>query len=126
MMEQQERMFQLLVTAPRPVIAKPPPPAPRHTLQKSNEGVDDMGAYLDMFEATARAAHWPNDQWAMFLQSALSGASLTAVATMPADQQLDYPAVKEVLQRQYHITVETFCCETFEVPFHATSPEMCG
>ena len=124
MMEQQERMFQLMATAPRPVVAEPPPPAPRLTLQKFNEGVDDMGAYLEMFEATARAAHWPNDQWAMFLRSALSGAGLTAVAAMPADQQLDYPAVKEVLRRQYHITVETFRRRTFEVPFDATSPDV--
>ena len=124
MMEQQERMFQLLATAPRPVVAKPPPPAPRLTLQKFNEGVDDMGAYLEMFEATVRAAHWPNDQWAMFLRSALSGAGLTAVAAMLADQQLDYPAVKEVLRRQYHITVETFRHRTFEVPFDATSPDV--
>ncbi len=83
MMEQQERMFQLLATAPRPVVAKPPLPAPRLTLQKFNEGVDNMGAYLEMFEAAVRAAHWPNDQWAMFLQSALSGGGLTAVAAMP-------------------------------------------
>ena len=60
----------------------------------------------------------------MFLRSALSGAGLTAVAAMPADQQLDYPTVKEVLRRQYHITVETFRRRTFEVPFDATSPDV--
>ena len=118
MMEQQERMFQLMAIAPRPVVAEPPQPVPRLTLQKFNEGVDDMGAHFEMFEATARAAHWPNDQWAMFLLSALSGAGLTA------DQQLDYPAIKEVFRRQYHITVETFRRRMLEGPFDATSPDV--
>ena len=43
---------------------------------------------------------------------------------MPAHQQLDNPAVKEVLWRQYHITVETFPPRMFEVPCDATSPDV--
>ena len=46
-----------------------------------------MGAYLEAFEATAQAGKWSCNQWAIILRSSLSGAGLTAVASMPADQQ---------------------------------------
>ena len=82
--------------------ARQPPPVaemllytPRMTLHKFQEGVDDMGTFMDTFEATARAGRWPQEQWTIFLRSSLSGAGLTAVAAMAADQQADYRAVKE-------------------------------
>ena len=38
-----------------------------------------MGAYLDIFEVTARAGEWPREQWCVYLRSSLSGQSLSAV-----------------------------------------------
>ena len=54
-------------------VAPVQPQAPRFTLQKFVEGVDDMGAYPQMFEATATAGEWPPAQWCVYLKSALSG-----------------------------------------------------
>ena len=34
---------------------------PNLLLQKFQEGTDDMGAFLDTFEATATAGRWPRD-----------------------------------------------------------------
>ena len=47
---------------PPPLQVEAGPPAhhiPRLTLQKFIEGVDDMGAYLQTFEATALTGDWP-------------------------------------------------------------------
>ena len=85
---------------PRPVDG--PPRGPNLSLQKFQEGTDDMGAFLDTFEATAMAGRWPMDQW-LFLRGSLSGAGLAAVATMTAARQADYSAVKDELLREYHI-----------------------
>ena len=93
--EQQEGMLQMLAEARRPPpVTEPPLCTPRLTLHKYQEGVYDMGAFLDTFEATARVGGWPRGQWSIFLQSSLSGAGLTAMAAMAADQQVDYNAVR--------------------------------
>ena len=41
------------------VAAPPPPQPPRLSLQKFQEGTDDMGAFLEIFEATATAVELP-------------------------------------------------------------------
>ena len=82
-----------------------------------------MGAFLDTFEATARVGGWQRGQWPNFLQSSLSGAGLTAVAAMAADQQEDYNAVRAELLREYHITTETFRRMIFDTHFDSTNPD---
>ena len=94
--EQQDRWIQALTDARRPTVI-PPVTAlpPRLTLQKFVEGVDDMGAYLDTFEVTARAGEWPREQWCVYLRSSLSGQGLSAVTSLPAADQADYSMVKQ-------------------------------
>ena len=122
--EQQERLIQMLAEARQsPPVTEPPLCTPRLTLHKFQEGVDEMGAFLDTFEATARVGGWPREQWTIFLRSSLSGAGLTAVASMAADQQADYNAVRAELLREYHITTETFSRRTFDTPFDSTNPD---
>ena len=82
-----------------------------------------MGVYLEAFEATAQAGKWPRNQWAIILRSSLSGAGLTAVASMPADQQQDYATVKSELLREYHISCETYRHRVFETPFSTSHPD---
>ena len=66
--EQQERMIQMLAEARRPPpVTEPPLCTPRLTLHKFQEGVDDMGAFLDTFEATAKFGGWPREEWTIFL-----------------------------------------------------------
>ena len=57
--QQQERWAQLPTEARRPAIVEPPPNIPKLTLQKFQEGVDDMSSFLKTFEVAARAGRWP-------------------------------------------------------------------
>ena len=63
------------------------------------------------------------EHWTIFLWSSLSGAGLTAMAAMAADQQADYDAVRAELLREYHITTETFRRRTFDTPIDSTNPD---
>ena len=126
--EQDQRMAQIMADMyghmdrpPRPVDG--PPCGPNLSLQKFQEGTDDMGAFLDTFEATATAGRWPRDQWPLFLRGSLSGAGLTAVAAMTAARQADYDAVKDELLREYHISTETFRKRVFDTPFDSAHPD---
>ena len=94
-----------------------PPRGPNLSLQKFQEGTDDMDTFLDTFEATVTAGRWPRDQWPLFLRGSLSGAGLKAVAEMTATRQADYDVVKNKLQREYHISTETFRMCVFDTPF---------
>ena len=61
--EQQERMIQMLAEARRPPpVTEPPLCTPRLTLHKFQEGVNNIGAFLDTFEVTARVGEWPLEQ----------------------------------------------------------------
>ena len=107
----------------------PPPPcyppnpfdAETHRL-KFIEGTYNMVAYLETFKATAQVGKWPCNQWAIILRSSLSDAGLTAIASMPADQQQDYATVKSELLREYHISCETYRRRIFETPFSTSHP----
>ena len=65
-----------------------PQPTPRLTIQKFNEGSDDMAAYLDTFEATAVVSEWLRPQWSIHLRGSLSGAGLLAVSALLAISRL--------------------------------------
>ena len=126
--EQDQRMAQIMADMyghmdrpPRPVDG--PPRGPNLSLQKFQEGTDDMGAFLDTSEATATAGRWPRDQWPLFLRGSLSGAGLTAVAAMKAARQADYDVVKDELLREYHISTETFRKRVFDTPFDSAHPD---
>ena len=124
---QQERWMQMIAEARAPAaigVAPVQPPAPRLTLQKFVEGVDDdMGAYLQMFEATATTGEWPPAQWCVYLRSALSGQGLVAVASLAASEQIDYEVVRTTLLRTYHISSETYRKRIFETYFNSSNTE---
>ena len=122
--QQQQRFWQILAEISRPSPAVfPTSSMPKLSLSKFIEGTDDMGAYLETFEATAHAGKWSRNQWAIILRSSLSGAGLTVVASMPADQQQDYATVKSELLREYIISSETYRCRVVETPFSASHPD---
>ena len=55
-MEQQDRRIRALSTATRPLVPIPAAvPLPRLTIPKFQEGVVDMGAFLEIFKVIARA-----------------------------------------------------------------------
>ena len=53
----------------------------------------------------------------------MSGAYLTAAATIKAARQADYNAVKGKLLREYHISRETFRKRVFDTPFDSAHPD---
>ena len=108
MAEQHDYFARLLEEVRRPQEQTPPLlHTPRLTVQKFNEGSDDMEAYLDAFEATAVVSEWPRPHWSIHLRGSLSGAGLLAVSALPVDKQADYQTVKRVLLSVYLISTET-------------------
>ena len=101
-------MLQLLIANQARVVALPPPQPPRLSLQKFQEGIDDIGAFLETFEATATAAEWPRAQWSLYLRSSLAGQGMTAVSMLGAEDQGQYEVVKQTLLFTYHISAETY------------------
>ena len=55
-------MLLLLIAKETRAATPPPPQLPRLSLQKFQEGTDDMRAFLETFEVTATAAEWPSAQ----------------------------------------------------------------
>ena len=60
--QQQERMIQILAEARR-LVTEPPLCTPQTDPAQVPGVVDDMGAFLDTFEATARVGGWPWGKW---------------------------------------------------------------
>ena len=56
-----------------------------------------MGAFLEVFEATAEAAGWAANHWHIYLRNTLPGPGLLAVSSMSAMEQKDYITVKATL-----------------------------
>ena len=115
--QQQERWAQLLTEARRPAIVEPPPNIPKLTLQKFQEGVDDMSSFLKTFEVAARAGRWPEEQWSLYLRTSLSGAGMTAVSALSAEQQENYEEVKQTLLSTYQVSTEAYRRKVFEQSF---------
>ena len=61
--QQQQRFLQILAEISRPSPAVLPTPSmPKLSVSKFIERTDDMGAYLEAFEATAQAGKWSRNQ----------------------------------------------------------------
>ena len=103
------------------VGATPPPrAAPQDCLQQNfMKGIDDIGAFLEFFEATAHTAGWLNGHWVIHLRNSLSGQGLLAVSPLSAVEQNDYPTVKATLLSIYHVSVETYRRKVFEPAFNS-------
>ena len=124
MAEQHDYFARLLEEVRRPQERTPPPvPMPRLTVQKFNEGSDDMAAYLDTFEATAVVSQWARQHWSIHLRGSMSGAGLLAISALPADQHADYQTIKRVLLSVYQISTETHRKKVFDQMFNPSNPD---
>ena len=121
--EQQDRMLQLLIANQARVAAPLPLQPSRLSLQKFQEGTDDMGAFLETFGGTAAAVEWPRAQWSLYLRSSLAGQGMTAVSMLGAEDQGRYEVVKQTLLSTYHISAETYRKKVFEHQFDVAKPD---
>ena len=82
-----------------------------------------MGAFLEVFEAMAQAARWPNGHWVIHLRNSISGQGLLAVSSLSALEKIDYPTVKAMLLSTYHISEQTYREKVFDSIFNQGEPE---
>ena len=106
--QQQECWAQLLTEARKPALVDLPSNIPKLTLQKFQEGVDDMSSFLKIFEVAVRAGRWLDGQWSVYLRTSLSGARMTAVSAISVEQQNNYEEVKQTLLSIYQMSTETY------------------
>ena len=104
--------------APTPIAAPPKLSPPKFV-----EGVDDMGAFLEMFEATAYAAGWAHNHWPIYLQNTLSGQGLLAISSLSAIEQNDYITIKATLLATCHVSEETYRKKMFDAIFSTGDPD---
>ena len=83
---------------------------PHIKLPSFNEEKDSFDAFLTRFENVAVAQKWPENQWAIYLSSLLTGKALDVIHRMDAAQQTDFAKVKETLINKFRLTEEGFRC----------------
>ena len=83
---------------------------PHIKLPSFNEEKDSFDAFLTRFENVAVAQKWPENQWAIYLSSLLTGKALDVIHRMDAAQQTDFAKVKETLMNKFRLTEEGFRC----------------
>ena len=76
-----------------------------------------MNSFLKTFEVAAKAGWWPDEQWSLYLRISLSGAGMTAVSALSAEQQENYEEVKQTLLSTYQVSTETYRRKVFEQSF---------
>ena len=74
-------------------VREAPTSAPTSRLTKLGPD-DDVEAYLEVFERTARRESWPEDQWAHILSLFLTGPAQQASKDLPPEHASQYPALK--------------------------------
>ena len=74
-------------------VREAPTSAPTSRLTKLGPD-DDVEAYLEVFERTARRESWPEDQWAHILSLFLTGPAQQASKDLPPERASQYPALK--------------------------------
>ena len=71
---------------------------------------DDVEAYLEIFERTARRENWPEDQWAHLLSPFLTGPAQQAGQDLSAEAAAQYPALKQAILAYYGHNLAARAC----------------
>ena len=77
-----------------------PTAAPTSRLTKLGPD-DDVEAYLEVFERTARREQWPEDQWAHILSPFLTGPAQQASQDLTPEHAGQYPTLKQAILAYY-------------------------
>ena len=62
---------------------------------------DDVEAYLEVFERTARRERWPEDQWAHIVAPFLTGPAQQASQDLTPEQASQYQTLKQAVLAYY-------------------------
>ena len=62
---------------------------------------DDVEAYLEVFERTARRESWPAEQWAHIISPFLTGPAQQASQDLPPEDAEQYPVLKQAIMAYY-------------------------
>ena len=81
-------------------VGDPPTSAPTSRLTKLGPD-DDVEAYLEFFERTARRENWPEDQWAHILSPYLTGPAQQASQDLSPERASQYQTLKQAILAYY-------------------------
>lgn len=68
----------------------------------------EVEKYFLHFEKVAQQLKWPEEYWAVLLQSRLIGKAHETYAALPADQSTDYETVKKAILKAYELVPEAY------------------
>ena len=68
----------------------------------------EVEKYFLHFEKVAQQLKWPEEYWAVLLQSRLIGKAHETYAALPVDQSTDYKSVKQVILKAYELIPEAY------------------
>ncbi|KAK5852368.1 hypothetical protein PBY51_023840 [Eleginops maclovinus] len=112
-------LLQELLQRPAAREAEPvtnPARPPQIALQKMSAD-DDPEAYLDIFEGTAAACGWPEEEWAVWLLPLLAGEAQLAAHGLPASDRHEYKQLRRAILDRLGSTPEGHCRRFRALPF---------
>ena len=68
----------------------------------------NIDEYFPHFEITATNMKWPQESWAMFLQTALTGKAQKAYITLSAEDCTNYDTVKKTILKSFELVPEAY------------------
>lgn len=68
----------------------------------------EVEKYFLHFEKVAQQLKWPEEYWAVLLQSRLIGKAHETYAALPVDQSTDYKSVKQAILKAYELIPEAY------------------
>ncbi|KAK5851293.1 hypothetical protein PBY51_002096 [Eleginops maclovinus] len=96
---------------------------PQIALQKMSAD-DDPEAYLDIFEGTAAACGWPEEEWAVRLLPLLAGEAQLAAHSLPASDRHEYKQLRRAILDRLGSTPEGHRRRFRALPFRGRWPPL--
>ena len=68
----------------------------------------EVDKYFLLFEKVANNLKWPEDNWALLLQSSLVGKAREVYAALSVDESAQYSVVKNAILKAYELVPEAY------------------
>lgn len=76
---------------------------------------DDQEAFSNTLERSARAASWPEEQWAAILIPCLVGPAQQVVDTIPPKDVMDYGKMRDAILQMFNLSPKAYHRHLHEV-----------